>query len=130
MKCFVSGRSSNFSEIVRVTQLLRGAGHEITHDWTTLPMVKPYQDNADQAGEYAVLQIRGIAEADVYIILAHEDGTGLFAELGAALALAQFHGKPSIYAVAPVIPAAIFHYHPAIRWFTSVEEVMVAIGQS
>jgi len=83
MKCFVSGRSSNFSEIVRVTHLLREAGHEITHDWTTLPMIKPYQDNEDQAGEYAVLQMRGIAAADAYIILAHEDGTGLFAELGA-----------------------------------------------
>lgn len=115
MKCFVSGRSSNFAEIVRVTKLLQDAGHEITHDWTVLPMIKAYHDSTDRASEYAVLQIKGIAEADVHIVLAHEDVTGLFAEIGAALALAQFHGKPRIYGITTTIPDAMFHYHPAIQ---------------
>jgi hypothetical protein len=125
MKCFVSGRSSNFDEVVRVTQLLRDHGHEITHDWTVLPMVKPYHEHTVEAGKYAELQLSGIAAADVCIFLAHYDGTGLFAELGAALMHFQKHAKPKIYAVANEIPEAMFHYHPAIHWKKDIEAVLL-----
>lgn len=124
MKCFVSGRSSNFEEIVRATQLLRDKGHEITHDWTVLPMIKPYSENQDKAGEFATMQIQGIIEAEVYVMLAHHDGTGLFTELGAALALAQLHGKLRIYGVSRGISEAMFHYHPAIIWKETIDEVL------
>lgn len=124
MKCFVSGRPSNFDEIVRVTNVLRENGHEITHDWTVLPMVKPYSENVITAGEYASAQIKGVAEAEVYIFLAHNDGTGLFAELGSALTIAQLHGKLRIYGVSRETPEAMFHYHPAIVWKDSIEEVL------
>lgn len=77
MKCFVSGRSSNIDEISRVMNVLRENGHQITEDWTVLPMIKPYGENQKQAGEFAVSQINGISESDVYIVLAHHDGTGL-----------------------------------------------------
>ncbi len=128
MKCFVSGRSSNFAEIVRVTQLLSDSGHEITHDWTVLPMIKPYSEFSSQAGEYATMQIRGISEAEAYIYLAHHDGTGLFAELGAALSVAQLHGKLRVYGVTREIPEAMFHYHPAIVWKQSIEEIITELS--
>lgn len=127
MKCFISGRSSNFDEICRVTHLVRSAGHQISHDWTVLPMVKPYSENQDRAGEYAKQQIQGIIDADACIFLAHHDGTGLFAELGAALAVWQLQGKLLIYAVSREIPEAMFHYHPAIVWKESVEEVLAEL---
>ena len=127
MKCFVSGRSSNFAEIVRVTQLLRDHGHEITHDWTVLPLVKPYHEHPEEAGKYAGLQLKGIADADVCIFLAHYDGTGLFAELGAALMLAQKDSKPKVFAIADEIPEAMFHYHPAIQWKKDIETVLIEL---
>lgn len=109
---------------MRVIDVLRGNSHEITHDWTALPMIKPYRENPERAGEFAQLQIQGIADAEVYIVLAHHDGTGLFAELGAALAIAQLHRKLRIYGVSREIPEAMFHYHPAIVWKESIEEVL------
>lgn len=78
-------------------------------DWTVLSMVKPYHDNPGQAGQYTTDQIAAIGESDVYILLAHHDGTGVFAEPGSALTLAQLHGKPFIYAVAREIPEAMLH---------------------
>ncbi len=127
MKCFVSGRSSNFEEIVRVTQLIRENGHHITHDWTVLPMIKPYSEHKDTAGRYATSQLKGISEAEVCIFLAHYDGTGLFAELGAALMQAQLQQKLKIYAVATDIPEAMFHYHPAIIWKSTIDEVLAEL---
>ena len=128
MKFFVTGRSSNIDAIKSCMAEICEAGHEVVLDWTVLPMVKPYHDNPEQAGQYATDQIAAIAESDVYILLAHHDGTGVFAELGSALTLAQLHGKPLIYAVAREIPEAMFHYHPAINWCKSVDEVFTAVG--
>lgn len=125
MKFFVTGRSSNIPEVERVIAIVREKGHEITFDWPTLPMVKPYDENPDKAAAFASAAIDGLIKADVYILLAHFDGTGVFTELGAALALAQLHGKPVIYAIATEIPPAMFHYHPSITWKRSVEDVFI-----
>ena len=103
-------------------------GHEISLDWMVFPMVQPYKENKDLAGQFAVAQVEGIAASDVYILLAHYDGTCVLAELGAALALAQFHGKPLVYAVAKEVPPAMFHYHPAIVWKETIEEVFTDLG--
>ncbi len=128
MKFFVTGRSSNIPEVERVIALIIEKGHQVTFDWPPLPMVKPYQDNLDKAAIFATAAIAGIIETDVYILLAHFDGTGVFTELGAALALAQFHGKPLVYAVAKEVPPAMFHYHPAIVWKETIEEVFTDLG--
>ena len=128
MKCFVTGRSSNIPEVERAIAAVRALGHEVTFNWPTLSMVKPYAENPDKAATFATSAIQGIIDTDVYILLAHHDGTGVFTELGAALALAQLHGKPKIYAVAAEIPPAMFHYHPAIIWNETIEEVLAELA--
>jgi len=128
MKFYVTGRSSNLVEVERVITSIQARGHEVTFNWPLLPIVKPYEKNPDMAGDFALSAIQGVIDADIYILLAHHDGTGVFTELGAALALAQLHGKPQIYAVAREIPPAMFHYHPEINWFSSVDEVFTAVG--
>lgn len=128
MKFFVTGRSSNIEEIKSVMACIVEKGHEISLDWTTFPMAKPYKENKGLAGKFATAQIDGIAASDVYILLAHHDGTGVFSELGAALALSQLHGKLKIYGIASDIPEAMFHYHPAIIWKNSIDEVFTELG--
>lgn len=116
MKFFVTGRSSRIAEVEMAFERIVKMGHEITLNWTVFPMIKPYADNPKKAGEFAQAQISGIIEAEVYILFAHEDGTGVFTELGTALAIAQMFGKLRIFAIASDIPEAMFHYHPLITW--------------
>lgn len=123
MKFFVTGRSSRVDEVERVFESIKRIGHEIVLDWTSFPMIKPYADNPIKASDFAQAQINGILEAEVYILLAHEDGTGVFAELGAALAVSQLQGNLKIFAIAESIPPAMFHYHPLITWVKNLDEV-------
>lgn len=129
MKISVTGRSSNYERVIEAFDAIEVLGHEVAFRWTDLPMIKPYLENQEQAGEYAVNQIGGIIESDVFILFAHKDGTGVFTEFGAALALDQLHGKPAIYAIGDetVQAAAMFHYHPLIRWRTNLGEVLVEL---
>jgi len=123
MKCFVTGRSSNIDEINRVYNLLESVGYEVFR-WTQLPSVKPYRENIVPATQFARDRIEEITLSDVYILLAHHDGNGVFAELGAALAVWQLHGKLKIYGVSRDIPDTMFHYHPAIVWKNRIEDVL------
>ncbi len=123
MKCFVTGRSTNIDGVNQVYKLLEAAGHQVFR-WTHLPGVKPYQENAEAAAEFARDRISEISQSDVYFLLAHHDGNGVFAELGAALAVWQLHGKLKIYGVSRDIPDAMFHYHPAILWRETIESVL------
>lgn len=52
----------------------------------------------------------------MFVFFSHIMTAGLFAELGAALTLAQKDGKPKIFALADEIPEAMFHYHSATQW--------------
>ncbi len=125
MKFFVTGRSTNTDEVERVFQSILSLGHSITFHWTTMPMVKPYEDNNEAAANFATQAVQGVTEADVYILLAHADGNGVFAELGAALATWEKDHKIKIFAVNEGNKAfAMFHYHPAITWVDSVDEVL------
>lgn len=126
MKFFVTGRSSNIERVKAAFALIEAAGHEVTLKWTDFPMIKPYRDNQEKAAEFVTQQLAAIKDADIYILFAHEDGTGVFTEFGAALQLRQQTGAPKVYAIgdADVKAAAMFHYHPAIIWKDSVDEVL------
>jgi hypothetical protein len=125
MKFFVTGRSTNSDEVEKVFQAILALGHNVTFHWTALPMVKPYQENSGEAEKFAEQAVRAVTESDVYILLSHSDGNGVFAELGAALATWEKDHKIQIFAVNEGNKAlAMFHYHPAITWVNSVEEVL------
>lgn len=88
-------------------------------------MAKPYNENQERAAHYATLGIQGAVGADIYIIFADKDGNGVFTELGAALAAHAIKGSPRLYAIGEENKdAAMFHYHPAIAWRKSLDEVL------
>lgn len=88
-------------------------------------MAKPYGEHPDLARDYSKSSIQGIIDADVYILFAHTDGNGVFTEFGAALAMLQARGKPTIYVIGDesLRSSAMFHYHPSIQWRSSIEDV-------
>ena len=129
MKFYVTGRSNNYQRVKEVVARLKAVGHSITFEWTALPMVKPYNEHTEEAASYAKQSIDGMVAADGYIIFAHEDGNGVYTELGSALAANAINGSPRIYAIGKDAKwSAMFNYHPAIEWFDSLEEVFEVIG--
>ncbi len=132
MKFFVTGRSSNVDEVRRSYDLIEAAGHTVIKRWTELPMIKPYRKHQSESAQYAQDRIAEIACADVYILLPHQNGNGVFTELGAALALASTQNTVRVFAVGDqeAQALAMFHYHPAIEWVESVEEVVDIVGNT
>lgn len=126
MKFFVTGRSNNYQRVVDAFDTVEASGHEVTLRWTDLPMIKPYCDNAETAGQYSTQQIEGVCTADVYVLFAHNDGNGVFTEFGAALAALALQGRPRLFAIGDeeTKSTAMFHYHPAIEWVDSIETVL------
>ena len=125
MKCYVTGRSSNYKDVEQTFVTLKELGHEITFEWTALPMVKPYNEHPTEAAGFAEQGITGVVKADVYIMFAYEDGNGVFTEFGAALASNTSVGTPRIYVIGKEKQySAMFYYHPAIEWFDSIEDVL------
>lgn len=124
MKFYVTGRSSNYELVEETVQKLKDAGHEITFEWTALPMVKPYAENQGRAQEFAGAGIQGVVDADVYIVFAYKDGNGVYTEFGAALASNVIKGSPLIYAIGEDKSPAMFNYHPSILWRDTVETVL------
>ncbi len=129
MKFYVTGRSSNYPLVQSIFKELKLKGHEIVFEWTDLPMIKPYTENQVRAAEYSEQGIQGVIDADVYILLADREGNGVFTELGAALASHAIKGSPRIFAINEANQdAAMFHYHPAIVWKKSLEEVFTELN--
>jgi hypothetical protein len=129
MKFFVTGRSSNYQRVVEAFDAIESKYHDVTLRWTDLPMIKPYSENQQKAAEYAIQQIKGIVSADVFVLFAHKDGTGVFSEFGAALAMAETQ-KLQIYAIGDeeVRSASMFHYHPKIQWRDSLGQILQELG--
>lgn len=112
MKVYLAGnpRSSDCSAAM---DAVRGAGHEITHDWmrATLP--------SRQA--IAEADLAGVRACEVLILLDAERGWGMYVELGAAVAL----GKP-VYVVG-VKYRQVFFDLPGVTCVSSIEDALTLL---
>ena len=118
MKVYVAASFEQRDEVKNAHKQLRGAGHEISLDWTTH---KWLQDNpkAEQLySQYAVADVNGVLEADAYILLlGSRASTGAHIELGVALGSAKEH----ILLVGNIQQFTLFYRHPKIKHFASLE---------
>src|SRR3989344_8573419 len=85
--------------------------------------VKPYADNKEISREYAMEDINGAMNCDVFILISDEAGTGMYTELGAAIANNIKFGAPKIYVAGEHIDRSIFYYHPSVKQMSTTEEV-------
>jgi hypothetical protein len=129
MKVFVSGQLQEKEYVKAVYLKLQEVGMEIAHDWTRTENLPLDAKVSNEAGERARRDIQGVIDADIYILLANNSnrGKGMYAELGAALALATVRGTPSIYVVGPINHESIFYHHPLTKHFSSIDDCVAHI---
>ena len=118
MKVFVTGKAGEEHTAREAMQLLRQAGHEITFDWTTIPHLKPYDKNIAESRQAAILEAKGVLEADIVVLIAHEKGVGMYVELGMAIA----KNKP-VYVIGNITPT-MFLFHPIVTRVKNMTEVL------
>ena len=119
MKFFVSGKVGEEDDAKKAIQVLREAGHEITFDWTTIEHLRPYDLNSSASQEAAIKESRGVLDADVLVIIAHERGVGMYVELGIAIGA----GIP-VRVVTNTESRTMFFHHPLVKKVASFEEVI------
>ncbi len=109
-----------------LNQLLKDAGHEITHDWTITDDIGDKDMVWEESGRRAALDITGVVNCDAYVLISDNEkqGKGMYVELGAALSLHEKFGKPSIYIVGPLNHSSVFYYHPAVTLLESDKDFL------
>jgi len=119
MKFFVSGKVGAEGEAKALMAALESAGHEIVFDWTRIRHLRPYDENSGASREAACKEARGIKDADVLVILAHEKGVGMYVELGIAIGV----GIP-VRVVTDVESRSMFFHHPLVTRVPSIRQII------
>jgi len=125
MKLFVAGKIGDEEQAKAAMKLIREAGHEITFDWTTIPHLKPYEQNQEASMQAAIQEAKGVARADAVILLAHENGRGMYVELGMALA-----NKKTVFVIGEEDTSTMFLFHPLVRRVKTVSEALSLLNKS
>ncbi len=124
MKIYIAARFGEKERVQDLYKKFQDKGHEISIDWTTHKSIKPYEDHPGLACSYSVEDINGAKNCDVFIILTDEAGTGMYVELGIAIASNLERGKPDIYAVGEFNSRCMFYFYPSIKCVNSIEDVL------
>lgn len=129
MKIYVAARFAEKEMVNTIYDQLRTAGHEIAVDWTWHKNTNPFSRNINLISEYVAEDSAGIRAADVLILInSPEPGAGVSAELGIAIALHQTTGHPAIYVVGQYVDTNPFFFHPAVKRFDSLAQVIELLG--
>lgn len=133
MKIFVSGQITDLDNVRSVQDKLRVEGHTITHDWThnetgdkMLDGDEAKLSNLEETGKRALMDIQGVVDCEVYVICTDNSkaGKGMYAELGAALALHAKNQIPRIYLLGAMNHMSVFYFHPAVIRLSSIEDLI------
>ncbi len=124
MNIYIASRFGRKNEVCALHEQLKRLGHNIIEDWTVHADIKPYEHHAELSRQYAVDDARGAMNCDVFILLTDESGTGMYTELGAALASRILRGTPRICVTGAHIDRSFFYFHPEVERYQTVEEVV------
>jgi len=83
LKFYIGSKLSNKKNVTELANYLLAKGLQVTYDWTSIDI---RNDNVDKIKPIVHLQIAGIGEADVVIIML-PGGRGTHVELGIAIGL-------------------------------------------
>ena len=116
MKVYLAARFDEREKVREMQARLRELGHEITADWTTHDALARYGDLPDKARAYAVEDLQGVVDADVFVFLTSASvGTGTHTELGTAIREFQATGRPRVYVIGEHNTRSIMYFHPAVE---------------
>lgn len=139
LKVYVAGRISRQDEIRNILDCLKKEGIEITRDWTwkePTPLTNENEATTFRKKVYATLDpkyhheaegdLQAVLDADVFIILTDEHGSGMYVEMGAAFAGNKLNNKPQLmYAIGPHFDRMVFYQHRSVHRTNSIEEIIV-----
>ena len=128
MKVYVASKFENQAAVKQTMELLRRAGHTITHDWTREDASGIYDPNERDAylAKCAAADVDGVLDADAMILLHRPEMRGAYIELGVAIT----HGV-RVYVVDGLndewtrIP--IFYRLPEVRHMASAEDAVALL---
>ena len=124
MKFYIAARFGLKDEVKEIYKTLEDKGHEVTADWTEHKPVKPYDEHQDISGEYAVEDVDAAMSCGVFILVSSEAGTGMYVELGAAIANNIKNCSPKIYIIGNHTGRSMFYFHPSVIRKNNLEEVL------
>lgn len=117
MKFYIASRTARAKDIQNIRASLLKLGHKV-EDWTLFPTIKrPYIES--EVAPIAEKELQAIKDADILILLGDEGGTGMYVELGYALAT-----NTKIYCVGNHNDLTVFQYLPQVTRVDSFEEVL------
>jgi nucleoside 2-deoxyribosyltransferase len=129
MKVYLAGRFDERERVRSMQAHLRERGHEIIVDWTTHDPVGRHGERPDLSRAYAEEDLRGVVEADVFILLTSATvGTGTHTELGVAIREFQATGKPLVYVIGDHTSRSVMYFHPAVERRADLETVLRELG--
>ena len=117
MKFYIASRTARAKDIQNIRASLLKLGHEV-EDWTLFPTIKRSYIESEVA-PIAEKELQAIKDADILILLGDEGGTGMYVELGYALA-----NNTKIYCVGNHNNLTVFQYLPQVTRVESFEDVL------
>lgn len=125
MKFYVVAGFILRDEVKKLNRVIREHGHEIVHDWTEHEKLEhTFNRVSSLAKEYALLDVDGVRDSEVFVLLSGKYGVGHHTELGVAISSYLDHGKPEIYVIGNHWEESMFFFHPAVKRRKTIEEVL------
>ena len=117
MKFYIASRTARATEVQRFRAALEELGHEV-YDWTMFASIKrPYEET--EVAPIALAELQAIENVDVFILLGDEGGTGMYVELGYALATGA-----KVYCVGNHNDVTVFQYIPQVIRVQSFDDLV------
>lgn len=111
MRLYVAGSVLDRDRVRQIANILEGHGHTITFKW--------FDCTNDSPAERAVMDLKGVADADVLVVYMQYDRKyrGSWVEVGAALAYGKF-----VYFIGQANHDLVFRKHPLCKPFSKFSE--------
>jgi len=121
---YIAARFGLKDEVKNMQKQLHELGYETIADWTDHQLIKPYEKNVGLSKEYAIEDIDAAKDCDIFILMSDDSGTGMYVELGAAIASHTEKGTPKIYVVGENKSRSMFYFHPSVNRIDTFDEVL------
>ncbi len=117
MKFYIASRTARADDVLALKALLINLGHDV-YDWTMFASIKrPYIES--EVSPIAEEELSAIKDSEIFILLGDEGGTGMYVELGYALAT-----DSKIYCVGNHNDITVFQYLPQVKRVENFEDVL------
>ena len=130
MTIYIAASFALKEHVAELYALCEKRGYTVSHDWTqhTATTTADRLDDPSQAVEYAIADVDGVRNADVFVMLADGPaGTGRYIELGVAIQSHLERGTPQIFIVGEANADSIFYFHPSVQRVDTMEDVFAQL---